>query len=190
MLNQILSFLLETFFGLFVIVLLARFYMQAFRASFHNPIGGFVLALSNWIVLPARRLVPSIAGFDLASLFAAWLAETVLLYLLFSLKNFDFGNAPGIALVLLFLLALFELARISIYLLIGAVILQALLSWVNPHTPLAPMLDALTRPFYRVYQRLLPPIGGIDLSPLFLLVLLQIALFLLAWAQAMVSRLF
>jgi YggT family protein len=190
MLNQILRFLLETFFGLFVFVLLARFYMQTFRASFHNPIGGFVLALTNWIVLPTRRLVPSIGGFDLASLFAAWLAETILLYLLFSLRSFDFGSAPGIALVLLLLLALFELARTSIYLLIGAVILQALLSWVNPYTPLAPMLNALTRPFYRVFQRLLPPVGGIDLSPLFLLVLLQVALFLLAYAQAIVSRLF
>ena len=190
MLNQILSFLLETFLGLFVFVLLARFYMQAFRASFHNPIGGFVLALTNWMVLPARKLVPSIAGFDLASLSAALIAETALLFLLFSLKGFDFGNAPGIALVLLLTLALFELARISIYLLIGAVVLQAVLSWVNPHTPLAPMLNTLTRRFYRVFQRLLPPVGGIDLSPLFLLVLLQIGLFLLAWAQAMVSRLF
>jgi YggT family protein len=190
MFNQILSFLLDTFFGLFVFVLLARFYLQAFRASFHNPIGGFVLAATNWIVLPARKLVPSVAGFDLASLGAAWLAETLLLYLLFSLKSFDFGSAPGMALVLLLSIALIELLRISVYLLIGAVILQALLSWVNPYSPLAPMLNALTRPFYRLFQRMLPPVGGIDLSPLFLLVLLQIALFVLAWAQAAASRLF
>jgi len=190
MFNQILAFLLETFFGLFVFVLLARFYLQAFRASFRNPAGAFVLALTNWIVLPARRLVPSIAGLDLASFAAAWLAETVLLYLLYSLRSFDFGSAPGIALTLLLVLALFELARISVYLMIGAVILQAVLSWVNPYTPLAPMLNALTRPFYRVFQRLIPPVGGIDLSPLLLLVLLQVALILLAWAQAQVSRLF
>lgn len=183
MLNQILAFLLETFFGLFIFVLLARFYMQAFRASFHNPIGGFVLALSNWVVLPARKIIPSLLGLDMATLVVAWLAETLLLFLLSTLHEISFGVAPEIVLALFLLLALLELLRTSIYLLIGVVILQALLSWVNPYTPFAPMLNTLTRPFYRVFQRLIPPIGGIDLSPLFLLVVLQIMLYVLATVQ-------
>ena len=189
MLNQIIRFLLETFFGLFITVLLARFYIQAFRASFHNPIGGFVLALSNWIVIPARKLVPPLLGLDAATFVVAWLAETLLLFLLVSLRS-TVDGAPDFSLGLLLAIALFELARISIYLLIGVVILQALLSWLNPYTPFAPMMNALTRPFYRVFQRLLPPVGGIDLSPLFLLVLLQIALFVLMYAQGAVVRLF
>ncbi len=189
MLNQILAFLLDTLFGLFIFVLLARFYMQAFRASFHNPIGGFVLALSNWVVLPARKIIPSLLGLDVATLVVAWLAETLLLFLLFLLHNISFVVAPEIAFGLLLVLALFELLRASIYLLMGVVILQALLSWVNPYTPFAPMLNTLTRPFYRVFQRLIPPIGGIDLSPLFLLIVLQIMLYVLAAMQGAMTHL-
>lgn len=182
MLIQILTLVLETFFGLFILVLLARFYMQAFRASFRSPVGSFVLALSNWIVLPARKFIPSMLGLDMASLVIAWLAETLLLFLLFSLTT-GFGAPPEIVTGLLFIIALLELVRYSIYLLMAVVILQALLSWINPYSAAAPTLNALTRPFYRVFQRLIPPIGGLDLSPLFLLVLLQIVLVILTYSR-------
>jgi YggT family protein len=187
-LNQILGLLLDTFFGLFVFVLLARFYMQVFRASFRNPIGGFVLALSNWAVLPARKIIPPLFGLDMATLVVAWLAEAILLFLLLTISNSGYIGAPEIAIGLILVAALLELIRTSIYLLMGVVILQALLSWVNPNTPLAPMLNTLTRPFYRVFQRLIPPIGGIDLSPLFLLILLQILLILLAAGQGVLKH--
>lgn len=188
MLNQIIRFLLETFFGLFIFILLARFYLQAFRASFHNPVGSFVLALSNWIVLPARKVIPSLYGLDLATFLVALLAESLLLFLLLSLRGAGMDSAADVAPGILLAVALFELARMSIHLLIGVVILQAVLSWVNPYTPLAPMMNTLTRPFYRVFQRFIPPIGGIDLSPLFLLVGLQVMLFLLVYLQGAMAR--
>src|SRR6266850_2305290 len=75
MLSQIGSLLIQTVFGVFVYALLLRFYMQAFRAPFRNPVGQFVAALTDWIVRPARRAIPGLFGLDLASILIAWLAE-------------------------------------------------------------------------------------------------------------------
>jgi YggT family protein len=80
---------------------------------------------------------------------------------------------------MLFTIAAIELLRASLYLLIGVVIVQVIISWVNPHAPLAPVFDALTRPFYAVFRRVVPAIGNVDLSPLFVLVVAQILLILL-----------
>jgi uncharacterized protein YggT (Ycf19 family) len=101
-----------------------------------------------------------------------------MLVLLFWLGGRSFASAPGIAAGVLFTLAAMELARASLYLLIGVVIVQVIISWVNPHAPLAPVFDALTRPFYALFRRFVPPIGNVDLSPLFVLLVAQILLIL------------
>ena len=180
MLSQIASLLVETVFGLLVFVLLLRFWMQALRAPFRNPVGQFITALSNWIVLPARRVIPGWMGFDLATVLVAWIAEAAMLTVLLWLRGVSLAGAPGIAAGIVFGLALLELVRLSLYLLIGVVIVQVIISWVNPHAPIAPFFDALTRPFYNLFRRFVPPIGGIDLSPLFVLVLAQVLLIPLA----------
>src|SRR4051812_2933821 len=162
MLNEIGSLLIQTVFGLFVFVVLLRFWMQVLRAPFRNPVGQFVTALSNWIVLPVRRVIPGLMGIDLATLLVAWLAQALMLGLLAWLHGAGFGNAPGPAIGLIIGFALLELLRLSLYLLIGVVIVQVIISWVNPHAPMAGIFDALTRPFYGVFRRLVPPIGGID----------------------------
>lgn len=77
------------------------------------------------------------------------------------------------------LLALLEVAKIGLYLVLGAVIVSAVFSWVNPYAPLAAVFDTLTRPLLRPFRRFIPPVGGVDLSPLALLLVLQIALFVL-----------
>jgi len=179
MISQILRFLLDTVFGFFVFVLLARFYLQLLRAPFRNPLGQFVTALTNWLVLPARRLIPGMFGLDLASLLLAWLAEALLLFLLYLLGPGSIGGASGMVLGIFFSLALLELARFSLYLLIGVILIQAVISWVNPYAPLAPLFNALTSPFLRPVRRLIPPIGNVDLSPLFVLVAAQLLLILL-----------
>jgi YggT family protein len=176
MLFSILSLVLQTFFGLFVMVLLARFWMLFFRASFHNPVGGLVLSLSDWMVLPARRIVPALAGLDLASLVCAWIVQIVLLYLLLLLQEALFGASLEPSVLAILALSLLELARSSIYLLIGIVLLQALISWINPYSTIGPSLAPVVRPFYRPIQRLIPPIRGIDLSPVFLILALEIVL--------------
>jgi len=96
MLNQILRFLLDTVFGFFVFVLLVRFYLQLMRAPFRNPLGQFVTALTNWLVLPARRLIPGMFGLDLASFLLAWLIEALLVFLLYVLRGGSPGAASGV----------------------------------------------------------------------------------------------
>ena len=170
MLQQIVHFLVETLAAFFVYLLLARFHFQWLRVPFRNQIGEFVVVTTNWIVQPARRLIPPLAGLDLASVVAAWLLQLIALVLLAALSR----PAPGIA--ALAVVALIDLLRFSVYILSFAVVVQAILSWVNPETPLGPVFDALTRPFLRPLRRVLPPIANVDLSPLVLLIVLQVLL--------------
>jgi len=189
MLSQILRFLLDTVLGFFVFVLLARFYLQLLRAPFRNPLGQFVTALTNWLVLPARRLIPGMFGLDLASFLLAWLVEALLLFLLFALGPGSIGSASGLAVGIFFSLALLELVRFSLYLLIGVILIQAVISWVTPYALLAPLFNALAGPFQRPFQRLIPPIGNVDLSPLFALVAAQLLLIPLEYLARAVALL-
>ncbi len=180
MLSQIGQLLVDVAAGFFVFVLLLRFHFQWLRVPFRNPLGAFVIAVSNWVVLPARRVVPAIAGLDFATLAAAWLLQAAALWASYALRGWEFGSAPGIAAAMLAGVALVDLLRYSVYILVFAVIVQVVLSWVSPYSPLAPMLDLLTRPFLRPLRRLLPPVANVDLSPLVLLVALQVLLIPLA----------
>jgi len=177
--TQIAHLVIQTAFGVFVYALLLRFYMQWLRAPFRNPVGQFVSALTDWIVKPVRRFVPGLFGLDLATFLIAWFAEALMLVLIYWLRGVPFPAAPGIAAGMLFTLAAMELLRASLYLLIGVIIVQVVISWVNPHAPLAPVFDALTRPFYAVFRRFVPTIGNVDLSPLLVLLVAQILLILL-----------
>lgn len=176
MLQQIASFLVDVVAGFFVYLLLARFLFQWLRVPFRNVLGEFVIAVTNWMVLPARRVIPSLAGLDLASLLLAWLLQALLLYVLFLIAGLDFSAAPETAALVIAGLALIDLVRFTVYILVFALIVQAVLSWVSPYSPAAPLLDAVTRPFLRPIRRWLPPIANIDLSPLALLVALQVLL--------------
>ena len=190
MLSQILHFLLNTTFGFFVFVLLTRFYLQLMRAPFRNPLGQFVIALTNWLVLPARRFIPGLFGLDLSSFVLAWLIEAVLLFLLYLLRGGGFASGSGVVIGMFFSLGLLELARFSLYLLIGVILIQAVISWINPYTPLAPLFNALTAPLLRPFRRLLPPIGNVDLSPLFALIAAQLLLIPLEYLARSVAALF
>ncbi len=176
MAQQIGNLLVESAFGFFIFLLLLRFYMQAFHAPFRNPAGELVTALTNWLLRPARRFIPGLFGLDLSSLVLAWLLEILMLFLLQMLT----GAAGGSAGILrLLLVGAVDLARLSMYLLIGVVFIQVILSWVSPQNPLSGVLDALTRPFYRFFRRFIPIIGSIDLSPILILLAAQITIILL-----------
>lgn len=190
MLQQIASFLMDVVAGFFVYLLLARFLFQWLRVPFRNALGEFIIAATNWMVVPARRAIPSFAGLDLASLLLAWLLQAALLYALDMIGGRDFGAAPGTAAGILAGLALLDLARFTIYVLVFALIVQAVLSWVSPHAPVAPLFDALTRPFLRPLRRVVPPLANVDLSPLLLIILLQVLLIPLAYLRALVAGAF
>jgi YggT family protein len=189
MLAQIAQLLIDAAAGLVVILLLARFHFQWLRVSFRNPFGNFIIAATNWIVLPLRRVIPGLAGFDFASLAAALLVQALGLFLIYAVAGRAFFGTVGETIGVLAALALVDLARFSVYLLIFALIVQVVLSWVNPYSPAAPIFNAMSRPFMRPLRRVVPPIGNIDLSPLVLLVLLQVLLIPLAYLRVYVETL-
>ena len=187
MLNQAIAFVVETFFNLFILSALVRFWMQALRAPARNPLAQFTMALTDFAVKPLRRVLPGLWGLDIASLAVAWGAELVLLAILSLLNGVELANGAVVS-VLLFL-ALVKLLRLTVYIIMGAVLLQALLSWVNPYHPLAPFFDALTRPFLKPFQKAIPPIGGVDITPVLVLIACQLVLMLpVAWLEGEAMR--
>jgi len=189
--NNALIFLVNTVFGLFVVALLLRFYLQWVRAPHRNPLSMFLQALTDFMVRPARRLIPGLWGLDLATLALAWLVQLVEVLLVLQIKGYGLGPAAGQAFAASALLALVLLVKIGLYIVAVAVIVQVVLSWLGPYSPLMPLANSMTRPFLRVIQRRVPPIGNVDLSPLFALVVIQLLLMLpVAWLEAAVSRLF
>lgn len=176
---QALIFVIETVINLFVLALLTRFYAQAFRAPFRanagNPIVDFIVAFTDFAVKPMRKIIPGLWGLDFSSLLVAWFAEIVLLLvktIITAPTAFTHsGLWPSVA-----LLAMVSILKLSIYLLIGVVIVQAILSWVSPYHRARPFFDALVRPFLSPFQRMIPLVGGVDLSPFVLLIVLQVVL--------------
>jgi YggT family protein len=181
MLYQIISLLLEVVAGVLGGACLLRLYMQYQRipmsARSGNPLGRFVFALTDWLVLPLRRVVPALGRWDTASLVAAYLLELTQFLLLWLLAGADGG------LFAVPILAAFGLLRLAISGLTGMVIVFAVLSWVPSQSPMTDVIERLVAPALMPIRRVLPLVGGIDLSPLVLLVLLQIASILLGHLQ-------
>ncbi|QYY24770.1 MULTISPECIES: YggT family protein [unclassified Diaphorobacter] len=180
MLFQILSFLLDVASGLLTGACLLRLYMQLQRVSFANPVGRLVFALSDWLVLPLRKLVPSVGRWDLSCLAAALLLQLVQYLLLWLLVG------GGMGLAWLPWMALFGLARVAVSGLMGLLIVYAVLSWVQTRSPISDVITRLCEPLLRPVRRVLPLLGGVDLSPLVVLVLLQVVMIVLGHLQASV----
>lgn len=183
MLARIAALLIDTIGVFFVFLLLLRFHFQWLRVPFRNPLGEFVVAFTNWIVRPARRILPAVAGLDIATLAAAWLLQALVLWLLSLLA----GASPGGLAIAAG--ALVDLLRYSLYILGFAVFLQAILSWVNPYTPIAPVLDAVARPFLRPLRRYVPPVANFDLTPAILLLIVLVVLIPVGELRAAVALL-
>lgn len=187
MLTQIIALLLGTAADLLALAFLARAYLQWARAPFRNPLGQFLSALTDWAVLPLRRLVPGLLGIDLASVCAAWLTQIAFYGVMAGLGGLV-AVAPEAMLGVVWIASLAVL-RMTVYLLMGVVILAAVLSWINPHSPFMGLFDTLARPLLGPVRRRLPLFGGIDLSPLVVLLLLQVVLVVLANLQPGLLRL-
>jgi YggT family protein len=179
MLAQIASLLLGTAASLLAIAFLGRLYVQWVRAPFRNPAGRFIVALTDWAVLPLRRIIPGLFGIDLASLCAAWLVQIAYFGIMAGLTGMLAAVTPEAVLGVAWVAAVAVL-RMLVYLLMGVIIIAALLSWINPYSPLAPFFDLLARPLLGPVRRRMPALGGVDLSPLVVLVLLEVVLVILA----------
>ncbi|MFA6921053.1 MAG: YggT family protein [Gallionella sp.] len=184
MLNEAVLFLLDVVLQSFAAILLLRFHLQWLRAPLRNPVGEFVMVLTDFIVLRARRYVPSIWGLDSATLLLALLVEAIYLSCVLWIQGY-----PGHIFPLTPILAVVKLLKISIYLLMGAVFAQAILSWVNPHTPVGAVLSVVTHRFLQPLRRIVPMPGNIDLTPMVLLILCQLILIVpLAMLESVAGR--
>jgi len=183
MLYQIASFLLDVVGGLLTGACLLRLYMQWQRVPFSNPVGGLVFALTDWLIMPLRRVIPPAGRWDVSSLVAAMLVQLVQYALLTLLLG------AGSAWAWLPWLALFGLLRVAVSGLIGLLIVYAVLSWVQGgRSPLADVIARLCEPVLRPFRRVIPLMGGFDLSPLVALVALQVVMIVLGHLQASVMR--
>ncbi|MDF1483707.1 YggT family protein [Ramlibacter sp. H39-3-26] len=177
---QTASLLLDVVAGLLGGACLLRLYMQLQRVPFANPLGRFVIAVSNWLVLPLRRVFRAVGRFDVASALGGWLivlAKTLLLWLL--------AGALDVSLAALAIVSVFGVLKLAVSGLMGLIIVHAVLSWVpNAASPMQYLLALLVEPVVRPVRRVVPAIGGIDLSPLVAIVALQILNIALAAIEA------
>jgi len=178
MFYQMASLVLDVIAGLLAGTCLLRMAMQAQRIPFNQPLGRFVFAVTDWIVMPLRKVIPPWSRWDLSSLVAAWLIKALQLLLLWLLA----GGRGQIA--LLPLVSLVGLLQLMVSALSALVLVYALMSWLQPGTYFFQMADRLVQPWLDPVRRLVPLMGGVDLSPLVLLLVLQLVGMLLAGLQA------
>jgi YggT family protein len=161
-----LVFLVQTLFGLYILAVLLRFLLQTVRADFYNPISQFLVKVTNPPLKIMRRIIPGLGGIDLASLILAWLLKAIELLLVISIS----GHAVNVLGPLIW--AIPELVELVINIFLFAVLIQVILSWVSPgnYNPASALLYSLTGPIMRPAQKLLPPMGGLDLSPMLVMI--------------------
>ncbi len=166
MLINALVFLLNTLLSLMSLAFLLRFYLQATNAPFRNPLSQAVVTITDFAVTPVRRFVPSIFKLDTSTLLLAFVTQLILEFALHYLGDFPFKLAGNSIWMGLAGLSALHVANFSLDLFLYAIVAQALLSWVNPYTPIAPALEALTRPILNPIRQFIPSPNGLDLSTL------------------------
>ncbi|MCU7918654.1 MAG: YggT family protein [Candidatus Thiodiazotropha sp. (ex Dulcina madagascariensis)] len=161
-----LVFLVQTLFGLYILAVLLRFLLQVVRADFYNPISQFLVKATNPPIKPLRRIIPGVGGIDLSSLILAWLLKTIELWLVISIS----GNVANLLGPVVW--AIPELVELLINIFLFGVLIQVILSWINPggYNPATALLYSLTGPVMRPAQKILPPMGGLDLSPMLVMI--------------------
>ncbi len=176
MLNNAILFLLQAILGLLTFAFLLRFYFQLTKVSFQNQVAELIVTLTNFAVKPLRRIIPSIYKLDLSTLLLAYITQLALIWFTLLLKGFPVLIAGSNLWLVTSAVALISVINISVSIFLYAVLIQAILSWVNPHTPIAPLLNSLTYPILRFMRKFIPPAGNFDLSPLAFILAAQLLL--------------
>ena len=177
MFSDALHFVINIVFSLFGIALIIRAWIYAIRLHPFNPYSQAVLRITDWLVQPLRRLVGPGNRVDWPTLLACWLTALVLLFVTWTIFS---GQLPPLQAILPALLAaVLTMLKWTFNVILWMTLIQAVLSWVNPLAPVMPVLHTLTAPLLDPIRRILPNLGGLDLSPLVLLVIAQLAMMFL-----------
>lgn len=167
-------FLIKTLFGLYILAIMLRFLFQWVRADFYNPLSQFLVKVTNPPLLPLRRIIPGFGGIDLASVVLMLLLQILELILVGLVRGYSFQPLG------LFVLSIAELSSLLLNVFFFSILIQVILSWVNPggYNPATALLYSLNEPVLRPARRLIPPISGLDLSPIVVMIGLQLATYL------------
>lgn len=177
MISNILQFVINIVFSLFGIALLIRAWIYAIRLHPFNPYSQAVIRITDWLVQPIKKIIAPGKRLDWPTLLACWLTAFLSLILTWLALS---GRLPSAESLLPTVLASFlTLFKWLFNLVLWLVLIQVVLSWVNPMAPLMPVLHTLTAPLLDPIRRALPNLGGIDFSPLVLLILAQVAMMVL-----------
>ncbi len=169
------TLLIDTLIGLYLYVVLLRFWMQWVRADFRNPLGQFVIAVTNPVLIPMRKVLPPIGMIDTANVVLAFAVATLKIAALYAVVS----GLPPMNYVLLF--GLSEVLRSSVHIFIASIFVMIIASWIasGSYNPIVSVAQQIAYPIMRPAQRLLPPIGGLDLSPILVILFLNLTLTLL-----------
>lgn len=178
MLGDIFRFLLEITFTLFGAALILRIWIHAVRLHPFNPVCRMVYQVTNWLIVPIRKIISPGNYLDWTSLVAAWL--TAILYMLLIWLSATGSLIPVSLLPAALGASLLLVAKWAVNIIVWMALVQAILSWVQPLSPLMPLLQTLTAPMLAPIQRILPRKSSIDFSPLVLFIMAQIVLMILS----------
>jgi YggT family protein len=167
--TQALVFIVKTLAQLYLLLLLLRFWLPMLRADFRNPIAQGILRFTSPLVIPVRRVVPPIGRLDTSTIMVAYVLEFLLILALLAIRGLSVDTL-SIAIT-----AIFELAILSLNLFFFVILIKVILSWVAPHNhnPITVLLHTMAEPVLRPFRRIVPGIGGIDISPIFAIILLK-----------------
>ena len=169
--NEILGYLIQTFISLYLLAMLLRFLLQLAKADFYNPISQFLVKITNPLVVPLRRLIPGYGGLDLSSLLLSIVLQLLALVALLLLNGLALPN-PGLLLLWSVLGVIGLLVNIYFFALLAMIIL----SWVAPGSshPALLLLHQITEPVMAPFRKALPPMGGMDFSPILVFILINV----------------
>ena len=168
-------FLIQTVFGLYILAVMLRFMLQWIRADFYNPLVQALVKLTNPPLIPLRRVIPGVYGLDMAAVVLMLALKCLELILVLTMLERSFG------LFGLLIMASAELLDLALMVLFWTIIIRAVMSWLrpDPQQPVTRLIIQLTEPVMRPARRLIPPFSGIDLSPIAVLIVLQLLRLLL-----------
>jgi YggT family protein len=166
-----LEFLVTTLLGLYILAVMLRFLLGLVRADFYNPVSQFLVRVTNPLLVPMRKVIPTLGKFDTSAVVLMLALQLLSVLIVVALRG------AGVSFIAVLAFAIGELLMLLINIFLVAIIVQVVMSWISPGTysPVNAVLYSLTNPVLQPFRRIIPPLSGIDLSPLFALIALQVA---------------